>query len=155
MRATQGNREGSRGDPRRAARWFAGAGAIYAGMLAATWAPQRGRGGINLVPFVSHVKGIVAWVQGKGAPWLLVDLVVNVLLFMPLTVVLARGFQLARGLRAFARPTIALGCVGSLVIEVGQLFRPSRTTDITDVLLNSLGVILAVKIFARWGRAHR
>ncbi len=39
-----------------------------------------------------------------------------------------------------------------LVIEVGQLFRPSRTTDITDVLLNSLGVILVVRLFARWGR---
>jgi len=86
---------------------------------------------------------------------LFVDLVVNVLLFMPLTVVLARGFQLARGPGAFARPTIVRGCVGSLVIEIGQLFRPSRTTDITDVLLNSLGVIIVVRLFARWGRAHR
>jgi len=45
--------------------------------------------------------------------------------------------------------------VGSLVIEIGQLFRPSRMTDITNVLLNSLGVILVVRLFARWGRAHR
>jgi len=155
MEATQGAQQRSSGDPRRATRWFAGAGIIYAGMLAATWAPQRGRGGINLVPFVSHIRGIVAWVQGKGSPSLFVDFVVNVLLFMPLTVVLARGFHLARGLGAFARPTIVLGCLGSLVIEVGQLFRPSRTTDITDFLLNSLGVILVVRLFARWGRAHR
>ena len=155
MRAAQGVQQGSRGDHRRAVRWFAGAGAIYVGMLVATWAPQRGRGGINLVPFVSHIRGIVAWVQGKGAPSLFVDLVVNVLLFMPLTVALARGFQLARGLGAFARPTIVLGYLGSLVIEVGQLFRPSRTTDITDFLLNSLGVILVVRLFARWGRVKK
>jgi len=155
MRATSDARKGSRGDPRRATRWFAGAGTIYAGMLVATWAPQRGRGGINLVPFVSHIRGIVAWVQGKGSPSLFVDFVVNVLLFMPLTVVLARGFQLARGLGAFARPTIVLGSLGSLVIEVGQFFRPSRMTDITDFLLNSLGVILVVRLFARWSRAHR
>lgn len=77
MRATQGNREGSRGDPRRAARWFAGAGAIYAGMLAATWGPQRGRGDVNLVPFVSHIKEIVAWGQGKRSPSLEVALVVR------------------------------------------------------------------------------
>jgi len=112
MRATQSDREGYSGDPRRATRWFAGVGIIYAGMLAATWASQRGRGDVNLVPFVSHIKEIVAWGQGKRSPSLFVDLVVNVLLFMPLTVVRARGFQLARGPGAFARQHDRAGLCG-------------------------------------------
>jgi len=77
MRATQSDREGYSGDPRCATRWFAGARIIYAGMLAATWGPQRGRGDVNLVPFVSHIKEIVAWGQGKRSPSLEVALVVR------------------------------------------------------------------------------
>jgi VanZ family protein len=49
------------------------------------------------------------------------------------------------------RPTLLLGCMGSVLIEVGQLFVPGRTTSITDVLANSAGVIIAVKIMCHRG----
>jgi VanZ family protein len=38
--------------------------------------------------------------------------------------------------------------MGSMLIEVGQLFVPGRTTSITDVLANSAGVVIAAKIMS-------
>ena len=57
---------------------------------------------------------------------------------------------------ALVRPTVLLGCVGSMLIEVGQLFVPGRTTSITDVLANSAvcvhcwGTLEVAALIAAW-----
>ncbi len=129
-----------------------GAGAIYLATLVATWSPRRGRGKTNLMLFAPHIASLNGWLHGKGAPWALVDLGVNVVLLVPFTLALARGFQLSRGPRAFARPTALLGCASSLLIELGQLFIPSRVTDVTDLILNIAGVLLTVKFMGSIAR---
>ena len=138
----------------RARRWFLGAVVVYAATLTATWTPfpGKGRGGINVIPFVEQARGINAWLRGKGSPWALVDLGVNVVLLVPFTVALARGCQVTRGPRRFAGPTALLGCGASVLIEVGQLFIRSRATDVTDLILNSAGVLLTVQFMTRRAR---
>jgi glycopeptide antibiotics resistance protein len=134
--------------------WFLGAGAIYLATLAVTWAPAKGPNTIDLVPFWGQVRAIAAWQPGHLARGAFSELGLNVLLLVPFTLALARAFQLSRGPRGFMRPTVLLGCAGSVLIEVGQLFVPGRTTSITDVLVNSAGVVIAVKLMSH-GNARR
>jgi len=64
----------------------------------------------------------------------------NIVLFMPfiffLTLRMAGSFSLLR--------IILIGITLSLFIETLQLFHPLRQTNVDDVILNSLGVILGV-----------
>jgi glycopeptide antibiotics resistance protein len=135
----------------RAWRWFLAAGAMYLAILAVTWAPAKGPNTIDLVPFQNEVRAIRAWQPGHLAWRTFSELALNVLLLVPFALLLARAFQLSSGPCGFVRPTLLLGCMGSVLIEVGQLFVPGRTTSITDVLANSAGVIIAVKIMCHGG----
>jgi VanZ family protein len=62
---------------------------------------------------------------------------------MPAAFLLAQGFRRTRGARGSVVRTVVIGCAGSVVIEVGQVFIPGRVRDTTDVLLNSLGVAIS------------
>ena len=128
--------------------WFLGAAAMYLAVLAVTWAPGKGPNTIDLVPFRDEVRAVSAWQHGHLARRVFSELALNVLLLVPFALLLARAFQLLRGPRRFVRPTVLLGCMGSILIEVGQLFVPGRTTSITDVLANGAGVVIAVKIMS-------
>jgi glycopeptide antibiotics resistance protein len=130
--------------------WFLGAAAVYLVILAVTWAPAKGPNTIDLVPFRDEVRAISAWQHGHLARRVFSELALNVLLLVPFALLLARAFQLSRGPRRFVRPTVLLGSMGSMLIEVGQLFVPGRTTSITDVLANSAGVVIAVAIMSHW-----
>ena len=132
----------------RARWWFLCAAAMYLAVLAVTWAPDKGPNTIDLVPFRNAVRAISAEQHGHLARRVFSELALNVLLLVPFALLLARAFQLWRGPRRFVLPTVVLGCMGSMVIEVGQLFVPGRTTSITDVLANSAGVVIAVKIMS-------
>ena len=44
-------------------------------------------------------------------------------------------------------PILVQGILFSLIIEIGQLFVPYRATDITDLIMNTLGAILGWIIF--------
>jgi VanZ family protein len=50
---------------------------------------------------------------------------------------------------------VLLGCAGSVLIELGQLFVPGRTTSITDVLAKSVGVVIAVKLMSHGNAGRR
>jgi glycopeptide antibiotics resistance protein len=128
--------------------WFLGAAAMYLAILAVTWAPVKEPNTIDLVPFRNEVRAIIADQHGHLAWRAFSELALNVLLLVPFALLLARAFQRSRGPRRFVRPTVLLGCMGSMVIEVGQLFVPGRTTSITDVLANSAGVVIVVKIMS-------
>ena len=134
--------------------WFLGAAAMYLAILAVTWAPDKGPNTIDLVPFRNAVRAISAGQHGHLARRVFSELALNVLLLVPFALLLARAFQLWRGPRRFVLPTVVLGCMGSMLIEVGQLFVPGRTTSITDVLANSAGVVIAVAIMTH-GNARR
>jgi glycopeptide antibiotics resistance protein len=122
---------------------------MYLAILAVTWAPVNEPNTVDLVPFRNEVRAIRAWQHGHLAWRAFSELALNVLLLVPFALLLARAFQLSRGPRRFVRPTVLLGCMGTMLIEVGQLFVPGRTTSITDVLANSAGVVIAVKIMSR------
>ncbi|MGO3650755.1 MAG: VanZ family protein [Vagococcus sp.] len=62
----------------------------------------------------------------------------NILFFVPLGVSLPVMWQRFQHLF----PTIIAGLSFSLFIEGGQLFTPYRYTDINDLIMNTLGVII-------------
>jgi glycopeptide antibiotics resistance protein len=71
----------------------------------------------------------------------------NIVVFVPL------GFGLAGALyQTNLRQTIGLAALGgfflSLLIELGQLLIPTRSTDIDDLFFNTLGATLGALCFA-------
>lgn len=76
----------------------------------------------------------------------MIDVVGNVIVFMPI------GFGLAGALARDTliqtiRPALLGGFLFSLTIELLQLAVPTRTTDIDDLIFNSLGTLLGVIAF--------
>ncbi|MGX6966565.1 VanZ family protein [Vagococcus teuberi] len=45
-------------------------------------------------------------------------------------------------LRVFIMPTFLVGLSFSLLIEIGQIFTMYRQTDVNDLLMNTLGVMI-------------
>jgi glycopeptide antibiotics resistance protein len=133
---------------RRAAGWFVLAGALCGAIMLGTLVPGRHTGEVNLTPFVEHLRGVSGWLQGEESAWAIIDMGANLLLFLPFTLALARGLQIARGPRGWAVPTLLIGAGSSLGIETAQLFIAARSTDITDWILNSLGVAGGVLLMA-------
>lgn len=72
-----------------------------------------------------------------------VNIVGNVLLFLPLGVSLA---FVARGGRSLVKTLLPSALVSSL-IEIFQLFMPDRTTDTDDLILNCVGALLGYALF--------
>ena len=77
------------------------------------------------------------------------DVLVNVGGFIPFGVLFYAFFTSDRKWNRAAAATIVLGGLTSLTIEVLQMFIPSRTSGITDIITNTLGTILGV-ILCRW-----
>ncbi|MFA9443831.1 VanZ family protein [Egicoccus sp. AB-alg6-2] len=63
--------------------------------------------------------------------------VVNLLLLAPVGLLLV-----LRGLRANLLRAVLFGAVTSLTVEVLQLFHPGRGTNVDDLILNTVGVVL-------------
>ena len=99
---------------------------------------------INLVPLVhlldyDRVRDIVWNVVGNGA------------MFIPSGIVLPIVYG---RLNDFWK-TVAAGAFISLCIEILQLPFPSRASDIDDLILNTLGVIVGYGIYAAFKRLKR
>jgi VanZ family protein len=108
---------------------------------------------VNLIPMAEHGWALACLIKNsclsqRRALWfLLIDVVGNIVVFVPL------GFGLAGALRqAKLGPTIWLaGLAGftlSLIIELTQLIVPSRSTDIDDLIFNTLGALIGAVGFA-------
>lgn len=130
--------------------WFVGAALVYGGTVIGAWWPRTGPPEVNLIPFQPHVQALRRGARTPEAQGAWRDLAINVVLLMPTAVLLTQGFRRTCRMRGAVGPTVALGCVGSLVIEVGQVVIPGRVPDATDVVLNSLGVALSSALVARW-----
>ena len=78
------------------------------------------------------------------------DLAINVGLLIPASALLAQGFCRTGRLHNAVVATLALGCLGSLVIEIGQVVIPGRVPDATDVVLNTVGAGISGGLVAWW-----
>ena len=94
---------------------------------------------ISLEPFY-YIKKL--WYGGKVN--FFINEVGNVLLFIPVGVVWPSVYK---KLRAFWKTLIA-GAAFSVIIEICQLPFYERTTDIDDVILNTLGCAIGYTVFA-------
>jgi glycopeptide antibiotics resistance protein len=115
---------------------------------------------INLLPFSQKV-GVVRRLLASGSPsgrraawtYLFVDVLGNIAVFVPLGAALAVATCSRRPpRRCGARHwlgTVVAGTLLSLSIELIQLTISGRTTDVDDVILNTLG--MAVGVLAAWG----
>jgi VanZ family protein len=82
------------------------------------------------------------------------DVAINIGGFIPLGLLAGAYLSLTIPARWVAPGTIALGGAISLTIESLQVFLPTRNSDLTDVLTNTLGTCMGVAML-RWNPAHR
>jgi glycopeptide antibiotics resistance protein len=75
------------------------------------------------------------------------DVGVNVVGFMPLGFFLSSYFASAQKIKRIAMVTIALGFFVSVTIEFIQAFLPTRDSDITDIMTNTLGTVFGVTLY--------
>jgi glycopeptide antibiotics resistance protein len=111
------------------------------------WSNLTGR---NLVPLRHHLAAFRCWLDDCPAAdaalqYLLIDVVGNVLLFIPLGLTFAAASTRASRWARLAAAT-ASGALLSLLIEVVQLALPSRASDVDDVLFNTLGALLGAAV---------
>ncbi len=104
---------------------------------------------LNLIPLVEQEWALACLFNSgcayhRGAFWFVfINLLGNIVVFVPL------GFGLAGALgRNRLGLAIGAGFAFSLMIELLQLAIPSRTTDIDDLIFNTLGTAIGVMGYA-------
>ena len=135
-------------------KWWLLIGLTTAWLLWLTLRPDRyfNPNQLNLIPLAEHGGALSCLIHNncfssRRAFWfLLIDVIGNMVVFMPL------GFGLAGALRQATWPqTLRLAAMGgfglSLTIELFQLTIPSRTTDIDDLIFNTLGAVIGALVF--------
>lgn len=88
------------------------------------------------------------WMEFKPTADYAGDVAINILGFMPLGFVFCFYLTRVRRLDHPAAVTIALGFAVSLTIEVLQSYLPTRDSGTTDLITNTLGTFLGVKLYA-------
>lgn len=140
--------------------WWLLVGVTASWLLGMTLRPDRhfNPDQINLIPLAEHSEALACLINGTclsphQALWfLLIDVVGNIAVFVPLGIGLAGALHQTR-----LRQTIGLAALGgfglSLLIELSQLTIPSRTTDVDDLIFNTLGASIGAIIFVLLLRA--
>ena len=72
----------------------------------------------------------------------------NVIAFIPLGFIFYAYWRLARPIKSAAFVTVVLGMAVSLTIEIGQSYLPPRSSGTTDLITNTFGTFLGVKLYA-------
>lgn len=93
---------------------------------------------ISFTPF----KGIIEMLQGGLTLYTIINIIGNIIMFMPMGFLLPLLFSNLDCLKK----TVAIGFGTSLLIEFTQLFL-IRATDIDDLILNTLGTMLGYLVF--------
>lgn len=83
---------------------------------------------INLVPFNDGLE---------------ISAILNIIFFMPFGFLLPTLWEKYRKLL----PTLCIGILFSIIIEIGQLFIQFRASDINDLIMNSIGAVCGWIIF--------
>jgi glycopeptide antibiotics resistance protein len=140
--------------------WWLFVGVITSWLLGMTLRPDRhfNPDQLNLIPMAEHSEALACLINNtclspRRALWfLLIDVVGNIVVFVPLGFGLAGVFH-----QTNFRQTIGLVALGgfglSLLIELGQLAIPTRTTDVDDLIFNTLGASMGAVIFVLLRRA--
>ena len=128
-------------------------------LLSMTLRPGSQPNGINLVPFSQKWPALVCVLTRcsetrDSAIFLFVDVLGNIVVFMPLGAALAVATLPTRAAtgqrtRSDKRRWLAIVAAGfllSLSIELAQLAIPTRATDVDDVILNTLGTAIGAAI---------
>lgn len=76
------------------------------------------------------------------------DVVINIVGFIPLGLVFCHYWSTARPIKHPAMVTVVLGLAVSLTIEVLQAYLPTRSSGTTDLLTNTFGTVLGVRLYA-------
>lgn len=130
--------------------WFALA-VLILGTFWLAFLPLDTRVSDNFVPLSRKLPAIRCFLRG-GCRWMLtsravlIDWVGNVLFFIPLGAALALirwPGRAAAGWR-WAGWVVLTGALISTGIELGQLLVPGRATDVDDVILNTIGVVVGL-----------
>jgi hypothetical protein len=80
------------------------------------------------------------------------DVLINIGGFIPFGFVLRAFLTSNRKVRRTATWTVIGGALVSLTIELLQVYLPTRNSDLTDVLTNTLGTYLGAVIYLSWQR---
>ena len=119
-------------------------------LLWMTLRPDSTPNQINLIPMAEHGQAVACLISGECAPrqvfwFLLIDVIGNVLVFVPLGIGLA-GILPGNGRQMILRAAL-LGLLVSLTIELIQLTIPTRATDVDDLIFNTAGTMLGAIMF--------
>ncbi|HUO86883.1 MAG TPA: VanZ family protein [Thermoanaerobaculia bacterium] len=106
--------------------------------------------GRNFVPLRHHLAALRCWLDDCPAAdaaleYLLIDVVGNVLLFVPLGLTFAVASTRDGRWGRLAAATLS-GFLLSLLIEVVQLAMPSRASDVDDVIFNTVGTLAGAAV---------
>lgn len=88
------------------------------------------------------------WKEFKPRPSYLIDVLVNISGFIPLGFFFCAYWSSVRAIRHPALATVALGLAVSLTIEVVQSYLPTRDSGTTDLITNTLGTFIGVRLCA-------
>lgn len=88
------------------------------------------------------------WQEYKRVPGHWWDALVNILGFIPLGLVFCSYWATVRSLKHAALISVLLGFAVSLTIEVTQAYLPTRSSGTTDLITNTLGTFLGVRLYA-------
>lgn len=162
-----------RGRRRPSRAWLAAVALLAVGILWITLWPADLPGdpaATNLKPLEHHGRAFRALLDGPSRPahrdaivrYLVGDVLGNVLLFVPLGLAVAGAVGAGRSPAARLAAAGGVGAGLSVAVEGLQLLVPGRTTDVDDVIFNTLGalvggavLLVAERLYRRGGRRRR
>jgi hypothetical protein len=138
-----------RTQPGDARRWITHAGVIWVlAVTAAAWDPFQFAWPDASVLRLEMLVPFLTYFYTRSLDNL-ADIVIQALSFVPMGVLLA-----ARSWRQSALGPALTGLGVGALLEIGQVFIPARTPDITDALSSAVGALVGAALW-RWGESFR